>query len=134
MISRDLARALHDAGLAWKPQDGDRFVIPDRDLEDQTFSVSEMSIQVDETAGGREIFFNGAVEWALDSIEQGEVIWLPTESQLREELGPAFESLHAGPDGFVCRVMVDGGGSSGFSARSAADAYGLALLAVIERG
>ena len=133
MISRDLARALHDAGLAWKPQDGDRFMIPNRGLEDQTFSVSEMTIQVDETAGGREIFFNGAVEWALDSIEQGEVIWLPTEGQLREELGRTFESLHAGSDGFECRAKV-GDSPSAFSAVSAADAYGLALLAVLQRG
>ena len=130
MISRDLARALHEAGLTWKPQDGDRFMIPDRDLDDQSFSVSEMTIQVDETAGGREIFFNGAVEWALDSIEQGEVIWLPNEGQLREELGRSFESLHAGSGGFECRALVDGNPST-FSATTAADAYAKALLAVL---
>ena len=59
MISIELARRLRDAGLQWLPAEGDRFMIPDRDLEDHVFSVSEMTIEVRKLAQGKRIFFNG---------------------------------------------------------------------------
>ena len=37
MIDLDLARALRDAGLTWTPAAGDRFLVPDRDLDDMLF-------------------------------------------------------------------------------------------------
>ena len=42
MISLDLARQLRDSGMGWMPPDGDRFVIPDRGIEDRVFSICEM--------------------------------------------------------------------------------------------
>ena len=33
VISLDLARRLHDAGLAWSPENGDRFWLPERMFE-----------------------------------------------------------------------------------------------------
>ena len=127
MISIDLAHRLSTAGLRWHPEEGDRFVIPNRDLDGEIFSVSEMTIQVDDTVGARQIFFNGAVEWALDSIEQGDVVWLPSEAQLRVALGDRFGALERIDHGFRC--SADG---RTFDAADAADAYGLALLAVLE--
>ncbi len=89
MITIELARQLRDAGLEWLPAEGDRFIIPDRDLEEHVFSISEMTVEVRRFASESQISFNGAVEWALDSIEQGEVVWLPSEAQLRDRLGRA---------------------------------------------
>ncbi len=131
MITLELARKLRDAGLEWLPQEGDRFMIPDRDLEDHIFSISEMTIEVRRVAEGKRILFNGAVEWALDSIMQQEVIWLPSEAQLRNRLGSAFKSLHRDEDEFSCEIEI-GGVSKDFRERDPANAYGRALLAVLE--
>ncbi len=131
MISVDLARSLRDAGLVWEPSDGDRFVIPDRGLDHHVFSISEMTIDVRSVPGGRQIAFNGAVEWALDAIMEREVIWLPSEAQLRDHLGLAFRSLERDGDVYRCSTAA-GPIAQAHEAGSAADAYGLALLALIE--
>ena len=131
MISLDLARRLRDAGLQWNPTDGDRFVIPDRELDHHVFSISEMTVDVRAVAGGRQIAFNGAVEWALDAIMEYEVIWLPAEDQLRERLGMAFQSLVRDGDTYRCSIHA-GSLKETHEARSAPDAYGHALLALIE--
>lgn len=131
MISVELARTLRDAGLEWLPAEGDRFMIPDRDLEDHVFSISEMTVEVRRLAHGKRIFFNGAVEWALDSITQREVIWLPSEAQLRNRLGRAFDALRRSDDGFRCDVTVDGETRT-YEANDPADAYALALLELLE--
>lgn len=127
MISIDLARRLRDTGLEWLPQEGDRFMIPDRDLEDHVFTVSEMTIDVHKLADGRRISFNGAVEWALDSIMKREVVWLPAEAQLRDRLGATFRALHRSGGGYRCDVEVNGEAKS-YQAANPADAYGQALL------
>ncbi len=90
MISTELALELARRGLPWSPASGDRFHVPDRDLDDEVFVVSGMSIEVSDLPSGLEMRFNGTVEWALDSIAQSEVIWLPREEQLRDALGQAF--------------------------------------------
>jgi hypothetical protein len=127
MITMDLARRLRDAGLEWVPQEGDRFVIPDRGLEDEVFSISDMTIDVIDAPGGRQISFNGTVEWALDSVMKREVVWLPSEAQLRDRLGLAFQSLERHEDRYVCRVKT-GGEQRSYDSPNPADAYGLALL------
>ena len=94
MISTDLATALRDAGLAWTPAKGDWFVIPDRDLDDVVFVLSDMVIETRRTAlGGQLLAFNGTTEWALDTLAASEALWLPREDQLREVLGEAFMRL-----------------------------------------
>jgi hypothetical protein len=77
-----VAQQLKDAGLSWKPAVGDRFAIPDRDLDDELFVLSNMTIQVYNLPEGRVIGFNGTTEWALDDVEIEEAIWLPREDQL----------------------------------------------------
>jgi hypothetical protein len=118
---------MRDAGLEWVPGEGDRFMIPDRDLENNVFSVSEMTVEVQRLREGQRISFNGAVEWALDSIMQNEAVWLPSEAQLRDRLGRAFESLQQTTSGYQCNVIVDGNGRT-YTATEPADAYALALL------
>lgn len=130
MISIDLARQLRDAGLDWEPHDGDQFVIPDRELDHHVFSISEMTVDVRPVPGGRQIAFNGAVEWALDAIMEYEVIWLPSEAQLREQLGMTFRSLEREGTIYRCEI-ASGPTTEAHEATSAADAYGRALLSVI---
>lgn len=104
MISKELARRLQAAGIAWTPVAGDRFYVPDRDLDDELFYISDMVVEVHDLPTGRLLGFNGTTEWALDSIMQQETVWLPREDQLRAELGGAFVSMQATPGGFIVTV------------------------------
>jgi hypothetical protein len=102
MITVELARRLRAAGLGWEPGPGDRFVFADPKVDlDDVFVVSEMTVDVAETPTGPLIRFNGTTEWALDSVEKDDVVWLPREAQLRDRLGEAFRRLEAVPGGFV---------------------------------
>ena len=134
MMSRDLARALRRAGLAWTPAKGDRFFVPDRDLDDQVFVVSDMVIEVlDVPGGGRILAFNGTTEWALDSLEAAAAVWLPREDQLRELLGGAFvglESLAGAAPGYAVTVQVAAAHERHVDVE-AEPAYARALLAVL---
>jgi len=79
---------------------------------------------------GPEMRFNGTVEWALDSIGQHEVVWLPREDQLRDALGDRFERLERleGAPGGYAVVLVDGARYVDIDAERA---YARALLAVL---
>ena len=127
MLSTSLARALRDAGLRWTPARGDSFVMPDRGMDSDVFVLSDMTIEVHEIPGGPVIRFNGTTEWALDSIEQADALWLPAEHQLRELLGDAFAGLAPTGDGYRVTLRV-GDGTSGYHGPDAAAAYALALL------
>jgi hypothetical protein len=127
MLSVPLARKLRDAGLDWTPARGDRFVIVDRDMDDETFVLSDMTIEVQRFATGPVIGFNGTTEWALDSLDQSDALWLPAEDQLRERLGTAFVGLTRTGDGY--RVAIaHGRGESAYEETDPAEAYGRALL------
>jgi len=108
VISLELAQRLRSAGLVWEPEPGDRFVVPGRVMDDEVFVVSTMLVDVHEFPTGRVIGFNGTTEWALDSIEQHEVVWLPWEHQLRERLGPRFVRLETDDPGFLVVTAWDG--------------------------
>ncbi|MFF5293857.1 hypothetical protein [Paractinoplanes globisporus] len=127
MIGVQLAQRLREAGLSWKPALGDRFAIPDRDLDDEVFVLSNMTIQVHNMPEGRVIGFNGTTEWALDDVELEEAIWLPREDQLRELLGGTFRRLSR--DGAAFEVTIDLlGERRRFEGDSAEQAYAGALL------
>ena len=64
MISIELAGRLRTAGLAWTPAAGDRFVIADREMDDEVFVVSELTIEVHDAPTGRLFRFIGTTEWA----------------------------------------------------------------------
>jgi hypothetical protein len=130
MISVALALQLHDAGLRWEPRSGDRFVIRARNMDDEIFVVSDMTIEVQDYASGRMFKFNGTTEWALDSLDQDDVLWLPGEDQLREALGGTFRRLERETDAHhVHAATANGPETQVFSHPDAAEAYGLALLA-----
>jgi hypothetical protein len=124
VIRVDLAIKLRDAGVPWQPAAGDHFAIPDRDLDDQTFVLSDMIVGLHELPQGTVIGFNGTTEWALDEIERDEAIWLPREDQLRAMLGPAFRRLEHDAGGY--RVTVHGQPDA--TGATAEDAYGRAVL------
>jgi hypothetical protein len=131
MISVDLALQLRSAGLQWHPASGDRFVIPNRDMDSDVFTLSDMTIEVHDHPSGKIIGFNGTTEWALDSVDQPEACWLPAEHQLRELLGERFTRLERRDvgDTIVHRVLLlDERGADAFEAEDAAEAYGRALL------
>jgi hypothetical protein len=130
MISVELAKRLRAAGLAWTPGPGDRFVIADRGMDDEVFVVSELTIDVHDAPTGRLFRFNGTTEWALDSVEQEAVVWLPHEGQLRDVLGERFRRLEPVGDGFAV-VVERGAGEERHVDVDAERAYARALLAVL---
>jgi hypothetical protein len=127
VIGGQLARQLRDAGLVWKPGPGDRFTIPDRDLDDDVFVLSHMTIEVYPLPEGPVIGFNGTTEWALDDVELDEALWLPREDQLRELLGGTMRALRrteAGWDVDITLLSED----RTFTADTPEEAYAAALL------
>lgn len=132
MISVELARRLRNAGLKWNPTNGDRFFIPDRNLDDRVFTISEMTVDVRPAPGGRVIAFNGTVEWALDAIMQRDVIWLPSETQLRELLGEHFMALTRVDGRYRCEIEIAGERHT-YDHADAAETYGVALLHRLQR-
>ena len=129
-----LAQRLREAGLRWTPARGDRFVIPGVDLDGEVFVLSNMVVDLHEAPSGRIIGFNGTTEWALDSVEQREALWLPGEEQLRDLLGDRFHRLERTGTGY--RVVMDA--VSGDHSRqwtvddgSPSNAYARALLVTL---
>jgi hypothetical protein len=133
MITHEQAVQLAALGLQWRPASGDRFFVPDRDLDDEVFVVSGMSVEVSDLPSGAEMRFNGTVEWALDSIAQSEVIWLPREEQMRDALGERFLRLESVTGGYAV-VLVGGPGAEAEVRHVDIDAeraYARALLSVL---
>lgn len=133
MISLDLAHRLHDAGLAWSPDNGHRFWLPDRELDQTVFTVSDMVVEVRDLPGGRVLAFNGTTEWALDAVETHEAVWLPRLGELLEVLGTHFLSLTARSGGHVVRVQV-GSDEEEHVDIGATDAVARALLSLLQSG
>lgn len=140
MLSLDTAKKLKAAGLEWTPAKHDFFYIPVPDLDEQVYVISDMSVIVEGLAGDDVITFNGVVEWALDSMVVGEAVWIPREEQLRGllekilidqgERQPVL-TLTTTYDGYACSIQHQGT-TQLFEAFGASEAYGAALLHVIE--
>ena len=133
MVSVLLARQLKVAGLAWGPSLHDFFVLPE-EVDDRVFVIADMPVNI-ATMQGQQVFaFEGAVDWALDTIVTTEAVWLPSESQMRHALearlpdvpGPAL-TLSASAAGYRLTLTALAGQPI-FTATSAEDAYALALL------
>jgi hypothetical protein len=82
--------------------------------------------------------FHGSVEWALDHVMVAELVWLPTEAQLRTTLeqrllgepSPALQ-LTVTPDGYICTIQFRGETPT-FEAFGAGEAYTAALLHLLK--
>ena len=132
MLRIELARRLEQAGLVWVPARGDRFVLPDRDMDDDVFVVSDFTVEVHELPTGLVFGFNGTTEWALDSLTSAQVLWLPREEQLRERLGPRFRRLEATAAGWAV-VVSDGVAERTYVDADVESAYAEAVLGESER-
>jgi hypothetical protein len=131
VITVRLARRLRDAGLKWEPTNGDRFVVADREMDDDVFVISDMLVDLHRLPDGAVLGFNGTVEWALDSVQLHQSVWLPREGQLRDLLGGTFRRFEREAGRY--RVVLDvNGREAAFEDEDAEQAYGLALLHLIE--
>jgi len=134
VITRALGEARRTAGLAWAPANGDRFLVPDRDLDDQVFVVSDMVIETRRMAMGRQMLaFNGTTEWAMDTLAASEALWLPREDQLRQVLGEAFIGLEHIPGetpGYAVSTLI-GNSEERFVDIDVEQAYARAALALL---
>jgi hypothetical protein len=137
MLSLATARALKQAGLPWTPVAFDFFVIVDRGLDDHLFVISEMPAALASMQGQTVVSFQAAVEWALDFIATIDVVWVPTETQLREHLAArlltepdAGLTLRATADRCWCEIR-QGGQSRAFEAANGSEAYAAALLEIL---
>jgi hypothetical protein len=137
MISLETARQLKEAGLVWKAGIHDFFCIPDRDLDDRVFVITDIMTQLGLLKGWPVVTFYGTAEWALDYILTSEVIWLPTEEQLREAVlenlrgeQPRTVRLWLEDDIYHCQVSFKGASLSA-TAGTAGDAYAQTLLALL---
>ena len=115
MISLQTARRLKAAGLEWRPGLNDFFAIPERDMDDRIFVISDMLVTIDVLQGMQVVSFQGASEWALDSLVTNETVWMPREEQLREalvaaliEIGEPFLRLNSGLSGCRCEILHRG--------------------------
>jgi hypothetical protein len=138
MLSLSLARDLKEAGLTWTPAYYDFFAIPDRGLDDRIFVISDMLVNLALVSHELAVTFQGTVEWALDFVMVVELVWLPREDQLREELEqrllgepqPALEFTST-DYGYQCKIQFRGQTLT-FEAFGASEAYTAALLHILK--
>lgn len=134
MISLALAHELKKAGLQWQPALHDFFALPDRMMDDKLFVISDLLVNIEQLQGAQIVSFQGAPEWALDYLVTSDVVWVPTETQLRQRLESAL--LAAGNLELALKTTIAGvrldfsyrGQELSFEARDAQDVYARALL------
>jgi hypothetical protein len=142
MISLALAVELKQTGLVWRTSTHDFFAIPEHDMDERVFVLADMVAFTELVQGWPAVGFHGAAEWALDYIFSDEVVWLPTEEQLRETLldqvrhdapgEPPSLSLTAEADAYRCAIPFRGEALT-FAAPTAGEAYAQALLHVLRQ-
>jgi hypothetical protein len=138
MIDLELARDLKRAGLGWQPGLMDVFAVPERGMDERRFVISDLMVNIEELFGTPVVAFQGASEWALDYLVTSEAVWLPSEVQLRQALlerleGEAEPVLLLAVTRQDCRLEVRREEQTKvYQAAEAADAYGQALLEVLQ--
>lgn len=132
MISLERAQQLDLAGVRWRPVAGDRFIVRSAEMAGEIFTVADMVVEAREYPSATLLSFNGTTEWALDSVQLDETLWLPLEHQLRELLGPSFRSLTRSEGAYLIAVELPGRGEHRFVADRPEDAYAQAVLALID--
>ena len=141
MISLALAVELKQAGLVWRTSTHDFFAIPDHSMDERVFVLADMVAFTELVQGWPAVAFHGAAEWALDYVFSHELVWLPTEEQLREALvarlrgddsaaGLTLDTRAAG--GYRCTIERQGETLS-FDAPAAGEAYARALLHLLRQ-
>ena len=142
MIELALAIELKQAGLVWQTKTHDFFAIPDHDMDERVFVLADMVAFTELIQGWPAVAFHGSAEWAMDYVFSNEIVWLPTEEQLREAV---VERLRGGADGAVgltlstlaaggYRCAIEQRGETlAFDAPAADEAYAQALLHLLRQ-
>jgi hypothetical protein len=132
-----MATQLKEAGLKWVPELLDYFSLPDRNLDDRTFVISDLLATVEQLQGIQVVSFQGASEWALDYLVTADAVWIPREDQLRQALEAALLTLGhpevrltCGLEGCTCTAQVSEIQQS-FHGKDGSEAYASALLWVL---
>lgn len=133
MLTPTLARALRQAGLEWRPANGDRFLIAKDELDDDVFHLADMVVEAHDLDSGTILAFNGTTEWALDSVEVENTVWLPGEGQLRGLLGDHFRGLDRARDHVAVRLRLPDGSEVTVTDPDAECAYARALLRILRQ-
>ncbi len=134
MLSLSLAQQLKKAGLAWEPQLLDIFAIPESQMDDRRFVLTDVMACIELFRGSPVVTFHGTAEWALDFVLQTDAVWIPSETQLREcilQYASGLTLKQAGK-GYECGLEY-GGEALTFSGAGACEAYGSALLQLLWR-
>ncbi len=139
MLSLATAVALKEAGLIWHANTHDFFGIPNRDMDERTFVITDLQANLDIFRGWPVVTFHGVAEWSLDYILTAEVVWIPTESQLRQQLVRRLQADDAGAElqltlcaqGYAC-VISHHHQLQRFVAPTAEEAYAQALLQLLK--
>jgi len=139
MVSPPLALQLKQAGLLWRPSLRDTFALLETGMDEQIFAISDSAVLVQLLHGQPVVTFHGSVEWALDTAQLADAVWLLSETQVRQELerrlaehGGFYLTLQRESGGYACIVAIDGQ-QQRFAAEAASDAYAQALLFFLER-
>lgn len=141
MIPLSLATELKEAGLKWLPDINDFFAVPDSDMDDRIFVMSDMMTEPTTLKGWPAITFHGTSEWAMDYIFIEEVVWMPTEEQLRQELVFTLDQseektelrLELGENGRYTTTISFQNTPLTFTAPTAGETYGQALLHILQK-
>lgn len=137
MISIELAVKLKEAGLVWAMDTHDFFAIPDHNMHGRIFVLSDMMAHITYIQGWPVVTFHGTSEWALDYILTDDVVWMPTETQLRTALmqrlaqadDPRMYLACNGPD-VTCEITF-GGEAHQFKGSEVNDVLAEALLYIM---
>jgi hypothetical protein len=138
MIDPQLALQLKDAGLDWQPTKRDNFMIPGGELAHDVFTLNDLTILVQPVNGEYTVMFHGSAEWALDNVLLADVVWLPSETQLREAIqwrlrGDSPElRLSWNSGGYRCAI-THLNEVFAFEGQTAEQAYAYALLFLLRR-
>ena len=139
MISQALAVQLKEAGLVWHTSVHDFFAIPDRDMDGRIFVLSDMMVTMELLRGWPAMMFHGTSEWAMDYLLTHEAVWMPSESQLRENLeeelaarNGRFLQLQRQDEAYACEISL-GEKRVQFTAVDPSEAYGQALLELLRQ-
>jgi hypothetical protein len=119
------------------PTNLDLFAIPERQMDERVFVISDMLVTVDILQGLQVVAFQGASEWALDSLVTTDAVWMPREDQLRLAVEAALLAtgrpelrLTSSLIGCRCEILQEGQ-LMAFEAKDASEAYAAALLHVL---
>lgn len=108
-------------------------------MDDKIFVISNIQVSIEILFKIEVVSFEGASEWALDSLVLSEVVWLPREDQLREMLqailinseNPEIRLISSSKNSLL--EFEFNGIEHTFNEKNASEAYAKALLETLNQ-